>query len=43
MRKVQWTQTIIIILLIQTEQIPTSEQNNEWICMQVEEIPKSEA
>ena len=32
MRKLQWTQTIIIILLIQTEQIPTSEQNNQWIC-----------
>ena len=32
MRKLQWTQTIIIILLIQTEQLPTSEQNNEWIC-----------
>ena len=32
MRKLQWTQTIIILLLIQTEQIPTSEQNNQWIC-----------
>ena len=32
MRKLQLTQTIIIILLIKTEQLPTSEQNNEWIC-----------
>ena len=29
MRKLQLTQTIIIILLIKTEQLPTSEQNNE--------------
>ena len=28
MRKLQWTPTIIIILLIQTEEIPTSEQKN---------------
>ena len=32
MRKLEWTQTIIIILLIQAEQIPTSEQNDQWMC-----------
>ena len=30
MRKLQWTQTVIIILLIQTEQIPTSEQKTKY-------------
>ena len=29
MRKPQLTQAIIIILIIKTEQLPTSEQNNE--------------
>ena len=29
MRKLKWTQTITTILLIQTEQIPTSEQKTK--------------